>query len=93
MESSRVRAPLGGTNDQRSQRGVACEGVDASLQPRVHDTRDLEQISFMLSLNYATHAYLAILLARSSSLLADPSVVHPDLKHVGPVSVAAFFHS
>lgn len=43
----------------------------------------------MLSLNYATHAYLSILLARSSSLLADPSVVHPELKHVGQVSLAA----
>lgn len=36
--------------------------------------------------NYNTHAYLAILLAQSSSLLADPSRVHPDLKHLGPVS-------
>lgn len=47
----------------------------------------------MLSLNYATHVYLSILLARSSSLLADPSVVHSELKHVGPVCLAAFFQS
>jgi hypothetical protein len=75
--------------DQRSQRGVACEGVSASLQPRAHDTTDL---SFMLSLNYTTHAYLSILLARSSSLLADPSAVHPELKHVGQVGQLADIH-
>jgi hypothetical protein len=37
--------------------------------------------------NYNTHAYLAILLAHSSPLLADPSRIHPDLKHLGPVSL------
>ena len=53
---------------------------------------DAKQISFMLSLNYATHVYLSVLLARSSSLLAaDPAVVHPDLKLVGPVSPTASF--
>jgi hypothetical protein len=36
-------------------------------------------------MNYDTHTYLAVLLTRSSSLLADPSRVHPELKHVGPV--------
>ena len=41
----------------------------------------------MLSLNYATHAYLTILLTPSSSLLAQPSPVHPDLKYIGPVSL------
>ena len=48
----------------------------------------------MLSLNYATHVYLSVLLARSSSLLAaDPAAVHPDLKLVGPVSPTASFHT
>lgn len=37
------------------------------------------------SMNYDTHTYLAVLLTHSSSLLADPSRVHPQLKHVGPV--------
>lgn len=46
----------------------------------------------MLSLSYATHAYLTVLLAHSSSLLADPSVVHPDLKHIGPVGQLADIH-
>jgi len=36
-------------------------------------------------MDYDTHTYLAVLLAPSSSLLADPSRVHPELKHVGPV--------
>ncbi|KAI9428882.1 hypothetical protein H4582DRAFT_1828819 [Lactarius indigo] len=46
----------------------------------------------MLSLNYATHAYLTLLLAQSSSLLADPSVVHPHLKHLGPVGQLPDIH-
>ncbi|KAI9461651.1 hypothetical protein BJY52DRAFT_190852 [Lactarius psammicola] len=46
----------------------------------------------MLSLNYATHAYLTVLLARSSSLLADPSAVHPHLKHIGPVGQLPDIH-
>ncbi|KAH9178218.1 hypothetical protein EDB89DRAFT_1879515 [Lactarius sanguifluus] len=46
----------------------------------------------MLSLNYATHAYLALLLTQSSSLLADPSAVHPHLKHVGPVGQLPDIH-
>jgi hypothetical protein len=46
----------------------------------------------MLSLNYATHAYLTILLAPSSSLLADPSAVHPDLKYIGPVGQLPDIH-
>jgi hypothetical protein len=37
------------------------------------------------NLNYNTHAYLAILLTQSSPLLLDPSTIHPDLKHIGPV--------
>ncbi|KAN0139020.1 hypothetical protein V8E53_003408 [Lactarius tabidus] len=44
----------------------------------------------MLSLNYTTHVYLSILL--SSSLLADPSAVHPELKHVGQVGQLADVH-
>ena len=38
------------------------------------------------SFNYDTHTYLAILLTQSSSLLVDPAKVHPNLKHLGPVS-------
>ena len=37
------------------------------------------------SMNYDTHTYLTVLLTHSSSILADPSRVHPELKHVGPV--------
>ena len=37
------------------------------------------------NMNYDTHTYLAIHLTHSSSLFADPSRVHPELKHVGPV--------
>jgi len=37
------------------------------------------------SMNYDTHTYLAVLLTQSSSLLADPSKVHPELKHLGLV--------
>jgi hypothetical protein len=36
-------------------------------------------------MNYDTHTYLAVLLTQSSSLLADPSKVHPELKHLGLV--------
>jgi hypothetical protein len=38
-----------------------------------------------LEYDYDTYTYLAILLTPSSSLLADPSRVHPHLKHLGPV--------
>jgi hypothetical protein len=35
--------------------------------------------------DYDTYTYLAILLTPSSPFLADPSRVHPHLKHLGPV--------
>jgi hypothetical protein len=38
-----------------------------------------------LECDYDTYTYLTILLAPSSSLLADPSRVHPQLDHIGPV--------
>jgi len=43
-------------------------------------------------MNYDTHTYLAVLLAPSSSLLADPSRVHPELKHVGPAGALPDVH-
>jgi hypothetical protein len=39
----------------------------------------------MASLDYDTYTYLAITLTPSSTVLADPSRVHPHLKHLGPV--------
>ncbi|KAH9002948.1 hypothetical protein EDB86DRAFT_2894126 [Lactarius hatsudake] len=48
----------------------------------------------MLSLNYATHAYLALLLTQSSSLLADPSAAGqlPDI-HLFSVPKTTWEHS
>ncbi len=36
-------------------------------------------------IDYDTYTYLAITLTPSSPVLADPSRVHPHLKHLGPV--------
>ncbi|KAI9512098.1 hypothetical protein F5148DRAFT_974135 [Russula earlei] len=44
------------------------------------------------SLHYDTHTYLAIALTQSSSLLADPSKIHPDLKHIGPAGALPDVH-
>ena len=38
-----------------------------------------------LECDYDTYTYLAVVLTPSSPLPADPSRVHPQLKHIGPV--------
>ncbi|KAI0001449.1 hypothetical protein BJV74DRAFT_69208 [Russula compacta] len=44
------------------------------------------------SANHDTHTLLAVRLSPSSSLLADPSTVHPDLKHIGPAGALPDIH-
>ncbi|KAI0300957.1 hypothetical protein BC826DRAFT_883122, partial [Russula brevipes] len=44
------------------------------------------------TLNYDTHTYLAVLLRPDSSILADPSRVHPDLQHIGPAGALPDVH-
>lgn len=84
------RAPL---EDRRASGSNVASRVRVSL-PRCNRMcvrHDTTQIGPTMSLNYATHAYLTVLLAPSASLLADPSAVHPHLKHVGPVSLTSVF--
>jgi len=48
--------------------------------------------SLNLKYDYDTFTYLAITLTPSSPVLADPSRVHPHLKHLGPAGALPDIH-